>query len=210
METEIIKNLIVEARNNAHDKNYFSFNFGKYSIYIHKDCSMWQVTISDTERLIQVPNDNSVSAFLKGKKQPTYVLIDRAFNLDYRYNTLRWGNDVIGKGAIIIEDAIEEYEKRLAAGHYEECLAIVNKITSEAADFAEEYLFEREIPAETSIEELTIILDGIMESSDEYILDRMGISEDIQDILFEHYSNLVDKSIEAGFSIGANRFKNAA
>ena len=210
MKTEIIRNLIVEARNNANDKNYFSFNFGKYSIYIHKDCSMWQVTISDTERLIQVPNDDSVSAFLRAKEQPTYVLIDRAFNLDYRYNTLRWSNEVIGKGAIIIKSAIEEYEKRLAAGHYEECLAIVNKITSEAADFAKEYLFEIETPAETSIEELTIILDGMIESSEEYILDRMGVSKDIQDILFEHYSNLVDKSIEVGFSIGANRFKNAA
>lgn len=209
MKTEIIRNLIVEARNNADDKTNFSFNFGKYSIYIHKDCSMWQVTISDTERLIQVPNDDSVSAFLMGKEQPTYVLIDRAFNLDYRYNTLRWSNEVISKGARIIEDAIEEYEERLAAGHYEECLEIVNKITSEAADFAEEYLFEMDAPAETSIEELTIMLDG-MESSDEYILDRLGVSQDIQDILFEHYSTLVDKSIEVGFSIGANRFKNAA
>lgn len=114
MDTKSIKKLILEARENASDKNCFTFNYGKYRINIHKDYSMWQVTVGDTERLIQLPDDDSVNVFMRGKKIPTYILSDRAFNLDDKYNTRRWCDDVVTVGAFIIAAAIEDYEKRLA------------------------------------------------------------------------------------------------
>lgn len=210
MTQEEIKNLILEAKENAFNKNCFTFKFGKYSIIIEKDYSMWQVTIGDTERLVQLPDDDTVNVFMRGKKIPTYFVSHRAFNLDGNYNTRRWCNDVVNVGAAEIASAIKEYEERLAAGHYDECIEIINKIASEAADYAEEWLFETETPADTSIEDLTIIFDGMIESSEEYILNRMNVSEDIQEILFEHYLCLIDKAIERGFLFGANRYKNAA
>lgn len=94
MKTEIIKNLIIEARNNSYDKNYFSFNLGKYIVFMCREGSMWRLAI----------------------RYKFNYIFDRYINaapVDYRPH--RWSKYVVECAAGQIVKTIEEFEKNLAA-----------------------------------------------------------------------------------------------
>ena len=65
------------------------FDFENYHIIIEKDYGMWNVTVGDKNEPIQLPDDDSVNVFVRGKQIPTYFLNERCGN-DIDGKLMRW------------------------------------------------------------------------------------------------------------------------
>ena len=103
-----IKRMIINGKKNAIG-DLIIFDYKNYHIIIEKDCSLWNVSIGDKNNTIQMPDDDSVNVFVRGKEIPTYFLSERCGNsIDGKL--MRWCGRVIDNIVAIIENAILEYD----------------------------------------------------------------------------------------------------
>lgn len=103
-----IKRMIINGKKNAIG-DLIIFDYKNYHIIIEKDYSLWKVTIGDKNNTIQMPDDDSVNVFVRGKEIPTYFLNERCGN-DIDGKLMRWCGRVIDNIVAIIEKAILEYD----------------------------------------------------------------------------------------------------
>lgn len=103
-----IKRMIINGKKNANG-DLIIFDYKNYRIIIEKDYSLWKVTIGDKNNTIQMPDDDSVNVFVRGKEIPTYFLNERCGN-DIDGKLMRWCGRVIDNIVAIIEKAILEYD----------------------------------------------------------------------------------------------------
>ena len=103
-----IKRMIINGKKNAIG-DLIIFDYKNYRIIIEKDYSLWNVTIGDTNNTIQMPDDDSVNVFVRGKEIPTYFLNERCGN-NIDGKLMRWCGRVIDNIVAIIENAILEYD----------------------------------------------------------------------------------------------------
>lgn len=103
-----IKRMIINGKKNAIG-DLIIFDYKNYHIIIEKDYSLWKVTIGDKYNTIQMPDDDSVNVFVRGKEIPTYFLSERCGN-DIDGKLMRWCGRVIDNIVAIIEKAILEYD----------------------------------------------------------------------------------------------------
>ena len=103
-----IKKMVVNGKKNAFG-DLIIFDYKNYHIIMEKDYGMWNVSVGDKNEPIQMPDDDSVSVFVRGKQIPTYFLNERCGN-DIDGKLMRWCGRVVENIVAIIMDAIIEYD----------------------------------------------------------------------------------------------------
>lgn len=170
-----IKRMIINGKKNAIG-DLIIFDYKNYHIIIEKDCSLWNVTIGYKNNTIQMPDDDSVNVFVRGKKIPTYFLNERCGNsIDGKL--MRWCGRVIDNIVAIIENAILEYD-----GEPDE-----NDVMEETDDM---YQYASE-----AAEEIVILADSVDDAYSDIIAEMKHDEPDIEHAMErvdDMYRRLVD------------------
>lgn len=127
-----IKRMIINGKKNSIG-DLIIFDYKNYRIIIEKDYSLWNVTIGDKNNTIQMPDDDSVNVFVRGKEIPTYFLNERCGN-DIDGKLMRWCGRVIDNIVAIIENAILEYDGEPDENDIMEEMDDMYQYASEAAE----------------------------------------------------------------------------